>query len=163
MRTPNLSRRIAALTIAAVAALGLTGCTGFPAGSPSGSATGGAASESPAAGGDGEQTVEEACQLVTDTITEATAEFEQATTDDPAAVADAFNAAAQSIADASTQVTNEEVAALLPSLQELFEQVAEVLPAIIEGDTSKASEFEQMGTDLQESMQQFEELCGPVE
>lgn len=161
MRTPLFSRRLAAVAIAAAAVFGLTGCVGFPAGSgsaaPSASATSDAGS-----GGEG-QTTQEACQLVNDTITSATEEFEQATTEDPEAVAEAFRAAAQSIADASGQVTNEEVAALLPSLQELFEKVADLLPAIIAGDTSKAAEFEEMGADLQASMQEFETLCSAAE
>ncbi|MHC2999514.1 hypothetical protein [Microbacterium sp. HJ5] len=165
MRTPTFSRRIAALTLAAVAVFGLAGCTGFPAGSgtpaPSTSSTadGGAGAGSD----DGTQTTAEACQLVQDTITDATAEFEQATTDDPAAVAEAFQAAAQSIADATGEVSNEEVAALLPPLQDVFERVAEVLPAIIEGDTSRTEEFQELGADLQTSMEQFNELCTPAE
>ncbi|KRB38673.1 hypothetical protein ASD93_01580 [Microbacterium sp. Root180] len=100
---------------------------------------------------------------MTDTITSATDEFEQATSEDATAAAEAFHAAAASIADASSQVTNEEVAALLPSLQELFENVADLLPAIIEGDEAKSAEFAEVGTDLQTTMQQFEELCAPAE
>ncbi len=160
MRTPLLSRRLAAVAIAAAAVFGLTGCVGFPAGS--GSAAPSASASSDAGSGEG-QTTQEACQLVNDTIPSATEEFEQATTEDPEAVAEAFRAAAQSIADASGQVTNEEVAALLPSLQELFEKVADLLPAIIAGDTSKAAEFEEMGADLQASMQEFETLCSAAE
>lgn len=168
MRTPFLSRRIAALALTAAALVGLTACTGLPggAGTPAPSTSASADADSGDSGDTGDsgsgQTTEEACQLVKDTITDATAEFEQATTDDPAAVAEAFQAAAQSIADASDSVTNEEVAALLPSLQDLFEKVSEILPGIIEGDTSKVTEFEEMGTELQASMQEFEELCGPV-
>lgn len=160
MLTPLRSRRFAAVVIAAAALAGLTACTGSPAG------TGGSANSSAPAedgSGGGAQTTEEACQLVQDTITDATSEFEEATGEDPAAAAEAFQAAAQSIADASADVTNEEVAALLPPLQELFERVAEVLPAIIDGDTSKLTEFEEIGTDLQTSMQQFQELCGASE
>ncbi len=161
MRTPNLSRRLAAVAIVASALVGLTACTGFPAGSgspaPSASLTSGDGGS-----GDG-PTTEEACQLVNDTITAATEEFENLAADDPAAVVEAFREAAQSIADASSQVTNDEVAAFLPSLQELFTDVADLLPAIVEGDTSKAAEFQQVGTDLQTAMQEFEELCAPAE
>ncbi len=165
MRTPNLSRRLAAVAIVASALVGLTACTGFPAGSgspaPSASLTSDAGSGD---GGSGDgQTTEEACQLVNDTITAATEEFENLAADDPAAVVEAFREAAQSIADASSQVTNDEVAAFLPSLQELFTDVADLLPAIVEGDTSKAAEFQQVGTDLQTAMQEFEELCAPAE
>ncbi|MCW3492225.1 hypothetical protein [Microbacterium sp. SSM24] len=160
MRTTDLSRRFAAIVIAVGALAGLTACTGAPAPSNSSASTDGGSGD----GGSGDgQTTEEACQLVSDTITSATDEFEQATDEDATVAAEAFHAAAQSIADASSQVTNEEVAALLPSLQELFENVADLLPAIIEGDTSKSEEFAQVGTDLQTTMQEFQELCAPAE
>lgn len=161
MLSPLRSRRLAAVVIAAAALAGLTACTGSPTGSNSSAPSSSTSAEG--GSGDGAQSTEEACQLVQDTITDATSEFEQATGEDPEAAAEAFQAAAQSIADASSQITNEEVAALLPDLQQLFESVAEVLPAIIEGDTSKLTEFEEIGTDLQASMQQFQELCGPGE
>lgn len=161
MPTTRLSRGLAAVAIASTALLGLTACTGFPG--AAGSSTSAPGDSGPDGGSGDGQSVQEACQLVNDTITSATEEFEQATTEDPAAVTEAFTAAADSIAEASTRITNEEVAAILPSLQELFEQVAELVPAIIEGDTSKAAEFGEISEDLQSSMQEFEALCGASE
>lgn len=164
MLSAPLTRRLAAAAIVLGALWGVTGCTGLPSsGSGSGSGSGSSGSETSEGSGSGGQTVAEACTLVSDTITSATDEFEQATSDDPAAVADAFTAAAQSVSDAGAEVTNEEVAALLPPLQDLFERVAELLPAIIEGDTARAAEFQEVGDDLQTTMGEFDALCGSSE
>lgn len=165
MRTPILPRRIAALTLAAVALVGLTGCTGFSAGSgspaPTSSATEGAGSDD--GSGDGTQTTAEACQLVTDIMTEATAEFENMDANDPDAVVQAMEAAVASLDDAQSQVTNAEVAAILPDMQEMFQQVADIMAAIVAGDASKVGELQELGTSFQETGQRFEELCAPTE
>ncbi|MDY0910550.1 hypothetical protein [Microbacterium sp. CFBP9034] len=171
MRTPSTSRRFAALTLTAVALLGLTGCTGFPTGastpgvSPTSSADaeGGADDGSGEGSSDGSQTTEEACQLVQDTITDATAEFENVDGQDPSAVVDGMKAAAERLAETSSQITNEEVAAVVPSLQQMFEQVAEVMAAIVDGETDRLGELEEIGTTFQETTEQFQELCAPTE
>lgn len=165
MRTPFLSRRIAALALATVALVGLTGCTGFPAGSGSSTPSASVTDESGAGEGsdDGTQTTAEACQLVQETITEATAEFENVDTSDPGAVVEGMEAAAASLADMSSQITNEEVAAILPDLQAMFEKVAEVMATIVAGDASKLGELEEIGTSFQETTQRFQELCAPAE
>ena len=164
MRTPFLPRRLAALTLAAIAAVGLAGCTGLPAGSgwtgPANSAT-----QSVGAEGSGEdtQSTAEACQLVNDIMTEATAEFENMDPNDPNAVVEGMEAAVQSLSDASDQVTNEEVAAILPDLQAMFEQVADLMGAIVAGDASKVGELEDLGASFQETGARFQELCAPAE
>src|SRR6478609_3752653 len=77
-----MNRRIAALSLSAVLALGLAGCTVSPTpGSPSPSRSAPAASSSA-----GSQSVAEACALVQQTIDQATDEFSKATTADPAEV-----------------------------------------------------------------------------
>lgn len=166
--TPILSRRIAALTLAAVAVLGLSGCMGFPAGSGSSTPSASASESSPDEGsgddsGDGTQTTAEACQLVQETIAEATAEFENVDATDPTAVVEGMEAAAESLADAASKVTNEEVAALLPDLQAMFEEVAAVMAHIVAGDASKLGELEQIGTKFQETTQRLQDLCAPAE
>ena len=155
MRTTLLPHRLAALTLAAVAALGLTGCTGAGGGS-------GAPTSSDASDG-GTQTTAEACELVNDIMTDATAEFENMDPNDPDAVVEAMDAAVQSLADASDQVTNEDVAAILPDLQAMFGQVADLMSAIVEGDTSKVGELQDLGAGFQETGARFEELCAPEE
>lgn len=162
MRTPFLSRRLAAVVIVAGALAGLTACTGSPAGSSTPSPSTSSSAEAGGGSGDG-QTTEEACQLVNDTITAATQEFENLAADDPSAVVEGMQAAAQSLADASTQITNEEVAAIIPELQEMFEQTAEVMSAIVDGDTDRLGELQEIGSSFAETTQRFGELCAPQE
>ncbi|WP_214466148.1 hypothetical protein [Microbacterium flavescens] len=154
MRTTYLPHRLAALTLAAVALIGLTGCTGPGAGNGDQSASG---------TDNGTQTTTEACEVVNDIMTEATAEFENMDPNDPDAVVEAMDAAVQSLSDASEQVSNEEVAAILPDLQAMFGQVADLMAAIVEGDTSKVGELEDLGASFKETGARFEELCAPSE
>jgi hypothetical protein len=162
MRTPTFPRSFAAVTLAAVALFGLAACTGAPSSSDSG-APANSSAPGDGAGNGGAQTTEEACALVQDTITDVTTEFENVGTDDPAAAVEAMETAAQRISELAPEITDEQVAATLPALQELFEQAAEVVGAIVEGDTSKLGEFEELGPSMQESMQEFQELCAPEE
>jgi len=157
-----LRRRIAVLAIAGTAIFGLSACTGTPVTPQSSSTTGGSTpqNQDDTAGDEG-QTTAEACTLIQDTITQATDEFENVSSEDPAAVVAAMEAAAQRIAEASTQVTNDEVAALLPSLQGMFQGVADAMGAIAEGDVSKLSEVEELGTGFQETSEKFQALCAP--
>jgi len=152
-----MNRRITALTIAASALLGLTACTAFPAASPSPSRTA-EATESP--DGDG-QTVAEACAMVQDTIQQASEDFQNAAQDDPGAVVEAMNTAAAQLADAAEQITNEDVAAVLPGVQEMFSTTAEILQDIVEGDVSKIGELATIGETFQETVREFEDLCAP--
>jgi hypothetical protein len=163
MSTSRVSRRVAALTLAGVSIFGLAGCTGAPPAieQPSRTATPSAPSDDDATG-DGGQSTAEACRLVEDTIEQASAEFENVSNEDPTAVIEAMRSAAQKLADASTQVTNDEVAALLPSLQKMFTDVAEVMTALAEGDASRIAEIEELGTSLQETSAKFQELCAPA-
>jgi hypothetical protein len=152
-----MNRRFAALTIAAVALFGLTACTG----SSGDSGDSPPASESSApSDGDG-QSVADACALVQDTIEDATAEFGEASVQDPAAVVDAMQAAAGKLAEAASQVTNEDVAAILPDLEEMFATTAEVMQGIVEGDISKLDDLTALGDGFQETTQRFQELCAP--
>lgn len=161
MSPTPLSRRLAALTISAVALLGLTACSGLPAISGGTPTSGASAPRTDDAAGDEGQSTADACSLVQDTITQATEEFENVSADDPGAVVAAMETAAQRIADASAQVTNDEVAALLPSLQDMFQNVGELMGALAEGDVSKLAEVEKLGTSFQETSQKFQELCAP--
>ena len=96
-------------------------------------------------------------------MTDASAEFENMDPNDPDAVVEAMDAAVQSLAEASNQVTNEEVKAILPELQSMFGQVADLMSAIVEGDASKVGELEELGEGFQETGARFQELCTPAE
>lgn len=174
MRTQILPRRFAALTLATVALIGLTGCTGFPTGTAG--STPSATSSEPADGAgdgsdsgtgegsaDGEQTTAEACALIEETMTEATAGFENLDPENPDAIVEGMEAAVQTLSDLSTEITNEEVAAILPELQTTFQQVADIMAAIVAGDASKVAEFEQLGASFQETGERYQELCAPTE
>ncbi len=152
-----MNRRIAALALAAVALLGLTACTGAP---PFGGGTAGPTIGTDAPGDDG-QSVSDACDLIATTITEATTEFESAASADPAAIVEAMKSAAQKLADAAGRVTNDEVAALLPDLQAMFDQTSEVMQALVDGDVSKLGDLTELGETFQDTTTRFQELCSP--
>lgn len=149
-----MNRRIAALTITVVALFGLTACTGSPA--DTNSASSAPSSDQP---GDDGQSTADACALIQQSIEEATAEFESVSTADPAAVVDAMRAAGVQLADTATQITNDEVAAVVPSLQEMFAEVGEVMEAIGRGDVTKVNELSQLGTKFQETSERFQQVC----
>lgn len=153
-----MNRRITALALTAVALFGLTACTAPNASPATSTSAGASAGTESGASGDG-QTVAEACALVQQTITEATSEFESAASADPAAVVEAMRNAADSIAGAASQVSNEEVAALLPSLQEMFGKTSEIMQALVDGDVSKLGEMAEIGQSFQETTETFQNLC----
>lgn len=156
-QTPGFrTRRIASLTLAAIALFGLTACTG----SPSAPSTTGSAQSSDQPGDDGQSTTD-ACALIQDSIQAATAEFESIATSDPAAVVDAMTSAAERLSDTAAQVTNDEVAAALPALQDMFTEVAGVMDAIAKGDVTKVDDLSQLGTKFQETSETFQEICAP--
>lgn len=150
----SVVRALAALSLTAAAAWGLTACTG----SPSASAPT-ASSQSSDEPGDAGQSKADACALIAESIQDATAEFEGIATADPAAVVDAMGAAAEQLSDTATQVTNDEVAAVLPSVQAMFAEVAEVMDAIARGDVTKVDDLSQLATEFQETSDAFQEVC----
>lgn len=157
-------RRLAALLLVSVALTSLTACSGISSEQPSPEATVSTPDAREGAGdetGDAGQTTAEACALVQDTIEDATAEFEDVSAEDPAAVVEAMRSAADRIAAASSEITNDEVAALLPSLQSMFDKVADVMGAIASGDASKLADAEELGSGFQETSEKFQELCAP--
>ena len=156
------TRTIASLTLATVALLGLTACTGSPAGTgaPADPSASRSTQSSDQPGDDGQSTAD-ACALIQESIQEATAEFQSVATADPAAVVDAMTSAAERLSDTATQVTNDEVADVVPALQEMFTQAAEVMDAISLGDVSKVDDLSQIGTKLQETSETFQEICAP--
>lgn len=152
------ARSIAAITIAVVATFGLAACTGSPTGGSSRSAGASGNVDTP---GDEGQSTADACALIQQTISDATAEFESASSDDPTQVVESMKAAAEKLSAAAATVTNDDVAALLPSLQEMFGKAAEVMQAIVDGDTSKLGDLSELGTDFQATSEKFQEICTP--
>lgn len=146
-----MSRRIAALALIGLTVTGLASCTASP--DP---ATNSATGDAP---GDDGQSVAQACALVQDTISAATADVEDVGAEDPAAAVDAMRAAASELSESAGSITNDAMAALLPSLQELFTQTADIMGAIVDGDTSKAGEMTALGEKFSSTTDEFQTLC----
>lgn len=147
--------RIAALVVSAAALLAVSACTGPPSGSVSATVSPGA--DRP---GDDGQSTADACALIQESIQEATEEFESTATTDPATAAAAMTSAAERLAANAAEITNDEVAALLPSLRDMFAEVGAVMDDIVQGDASKVPELSRLGTELRETSEAFQEVCG---
>ena len=157
-----MNRTFPAAAMTAAALLLLVGCTADA--EPDTAATAATAEDestgqSQDAPGDDGQSVEDACAVIAQTITDATAEFEGGDADDLAAVAEAMEAAAAELATEAGAITNDEVAALVPDLQQMFAEAGEVFVALGEGDASGVEDLEEIGTRFQETGAAFEELC----
>ncbi|QIG38441.1 hypothetical protein G5T42_02235 [Microbacterium sp. 4R-513] len=154
-----MNRRIAIVSLSAAVLLGLAGCT-LPSTNGAATSSEPSSTASTTSSADG-QSVEDACALIQDTIAEATDEFGKAATEDPAQVVEAMKSAADKLTDAASQVTNEDVAALLPDLQEMFAKTAETMQGIVDGDVSKLEDLTSLGDEFQDTSQRFQELCAP--
>ncbi len=163
MTPSRIGGRLAALALAAVTLLGLTACTGTPTGSsaPSRTSSSAATPVIEDVTGDSGQSTADACRVIQDTIERASATFDDVSNEDPAALVEAMEAAAQELADASARITNDEVGALLPSLQQMFSDVADLMGALAEGDSSRIAEVEELGASFRETSARYQELCTP--
>ena len=151
----SMRRRIAAASIAAVVLLGMTACTGSPGGGISASGIPKSSDEP----GDEGQSTSDACALIREGIEKATDEFESAPSDDPSAVLESMKQAAQRIAELSPQITNDEVAAILPALQAMFAEAGEVMDAVARGDLSQVDDLSELGTRFHQTSEAFQEIC----
>jgi hypothetical protein len=150
-----MSHRLVAVVLASIAVFGVSACTASPAVPGSGSVSPG--SDQP---GDEGQSTAEACALIQESIQEATEEFESAATTDPATAAAAMTSAAERLGENAAEITNDEVAALLPPLREMFAEVGAVMDDIVQGDDSKVPELSRLGVELRETSEAFKEVCG---
>lgn len=150
-----MSLRIAALVLVAASALGLSACTAAPA-APGGSS----ASPGTDQPGDEGQSTADACALIQESIQEATQEFENAASTDPATAAAAMTRAAERLAENAGEITNDEVAALLPGLRDMFAEVGAVMDDIVQGDASQLPELSRLGEELRATSEDFREVCG---
>jgi hypothetical protein len=149
-----MSRRLSALALAAALMLSLTACTA-PGADPATGSTPGAADQP----GDAGQSTADACAIVQGSIDDATAAFSEASVDDPATVVEAMQAASAELETVSAQVTNDEVAALVPSLRALFDQAAEAMDALASGDVTRLGEINETAESFTETTARFQELC----
>jgi FAD/FMN-containing dehydrogenase len=145
-----VNRRLASAPLALVTVLLMSGCTGAP--QPSSST----ASDAP---GDDGQSIADACAIVQSSIDEATSAFSSASPEDPGAVVSALQEASAELAEVAPQVTNDEVAALLAPLGDMFAQAAEAMEALGRGDVTRVGEISELSGSLQESAAAYQELC----
>jgi hypothetical protein len=150
-----MRRRLAALALAALLSAGLVACAPTDGGSADGPTI------SADAPGDDGQSAADACSIVRSSIDSATEAFSSATADDPSSVVEALRTASEGLATVSGEVTNDEVAALLPPLQEMFVTASDAMEAVASGDVARLTEIGELAGDLQESVTRFQELCAP--
>jgi uncharacterized protein with HEPN domain len=158
-----MNRRLAVFAIAAVAALGLTACSGGSA-SPEtegdGDTTATAPAEQPAA----DQSVEDACAEVQVKIQDAStavSEIDVSTAaDDPQATVDAFTETVEGVGEAADSVSNEEVKAAVTAVYEDFVALRDGLEQVlVEQNMDAASDLTTVATDVQTSAQELSTLC----
>ena len=163
-----MNRKIAAWTIAAVAVLGLTACSGAPSASDEGSDEI-TSSEAPAentAEDTGDQSVADACKVATEDITAATASLSnldlEAATADPQGTLDTFTATTDALGTAVESVNNAEVKDAVTAIHEDFTELRDLLSAVlIDQDLAAAEGLTTMNADLQTSAAAFYTLCTP--
>jgi hypothetical protein len=68
--------------------------------------------------------------------------------------------ASERLVAASKDVTNDEVAAVLPPLQETYAKVSEVMGDLVGGDVSKMDELAELSASYQEAAGAYADLCG---
>ncbi|MFS0733778.1 hypothetical protein ABC304_17465 [Microbacterium sp. 1P10UB] len=161
MRRTRTAHLCAALALTATAVFGMTACTASPTAAPavSGSAGASAPASSGDDAGDGGQSTADACALVQQTISAATDDFQSASAEDPGAVADSMTAAAEQLSSISAQVTNDQVAAVVPELKDMFTQASGIMRSVADGDMSKVGDLTDLGTQFQETGQRFADIC----
>lgn len=159
-----MNRRIAAWTIAAVAVLGLTACSGTPSSSDDTTKTESSAPAEETSEPTSEQSVADACASATTQIQSATQSLTSldvsAASADPQGTVDTFTESVDAIGAAAESVSNPEVKAAVTAVYEDFGAMRDLLAKVlIEQDMSVATEMTAVSTDVQESALAVSELC----
>ncbi|WP_334148022.1 hypothetical protein [Microbacterium sp.] len=156
-----MNRRLAALTIAAVAVLGLTACSGSPS----------ASEETSSSNETAAPTAESSDQSVADACASASAQVQDATKDltsidmttaaaDPQGTIDTFTQSVDAIGAAAESISNPEVKAAVTDVYEDFGAMRDVLSKVlIDQDMDAAAEMTQVSADVQESATAIGTLC----
>ncbi|RLK47845.1 hypothetical protein [Microbacterium telephonicum] len=145
------SRLPLALTAAALGAVLLAGCTADP--------TAGSTSAPQSTTAPDTQTTADACAAVEDAVTGAVDAFQKVDPTDPQAAAQAFDDLASSLGTAADAVSDSEVGALLPRLQQDFATAAEVMGAVAGGDLGRVGDLQAPTADIQDAFGEFAALC----
>jgi hypothetical protein len=154
-----MNRRIAALTIATVAVLGLTGCAGAPSSTDDKSGDAAPVEETKT-----DQSVEDACAIVLPELTEASKAMGEidptAAGADPQATVDQFNAFVETLGGTIDKVSNTEVKDATTAVYDDFAALGEVMTKVlVDQDLEAAADMSTITTDMTESATALQELC----
>jgi len=156
-----MNRRIAAWTIAAVAVLGLTACSGTPA--AEGDKSDEAGDSAPVEETNTDQSVEEACGIVLPKLQEASSaagEIDTTGATDPQTTVDQFSTVVDAFGEAADSVSNTEVKEATTAVHENFVALGDVLSAVlIDQDLEAASDITTITSDVTTSATALQELC----
>lgn len=159
-----MNRRLAALTIAAVAILGLTACSGSPSASESTSAPESSAPAEQSSAPSSDQSVADACASAATQVQAATSELGSldvsAAAADPQGTVDTFTQSVDAIGAAAESISNPEVKDAVTAVYEDFGAMRDVLSKVlVDGDQAAAAEMATVSADVQESALAIGELC----
>lgn len=159
-----MNRQIAAWTIAVVAVLGLTACSGSPGESDDTSADSSASESTPAAEASTDQSVADACAMVGEKVSAATGSLSgldiSTAMDDPQGTVDSFSDTVAAIGEAAEAVTNSEVKDATAAVYEDFGALRDLLSTVlVDKDTSVSAELAAVSSDVQESASALGALC----
>lgn len=156
-----MNRRIAAWTIAAVAVLGLTACSGSPAAEDNTSNEAG--DSAPVEETNTDQSVEDACGIVLPKLQDANAaasEIDTTGATDPQTTVDQFSTVVDAFGEAADSVDNAEVKEATSAVHEDFAALGDVLSKVlIDQDLTAAEGMTTITADLTESATALQELC----
>jgi hypothetical protein len=170
-----MTRRLATWAIVAIAALGLSACSGSPSAPTSPTenpaTTASAAPETTPAAPEtapAEQSLAEACVEPTkklmeasERLTEISNRLTEANGEDPQAMVDALAELADYFGTVAESTTHPELKKALSGIEESYRKFSEIVAKVlIDKDTSAASDVMTVMNDLQESATAFQKLCG---
>jgi hypothetical protein len=158
-----MNRRIAAWTIAAVAVLGLTACSGSPSTSEEPAEDANTTEEAPAET-NADQSVADACSVIIAEVSEASSSMSgldmESAAADPQATVDTFTETVDAIGAAADSISNEEVKVVADALYDQYGQLRDILSAVlIDQDMSAASDMTTLSTDITETATELSTLC----
>ncbi len=158
-----MNRRIAAWTIAAVAVLGLTACSGGPAADDTkGDDTSNSADSTPTEETNSDQSVEDACGIVIPELTEASSAMSSVdvAAADPQATVDEFKTFIGALGETVDKVSNPEVKEATTAVYDDFVTLGDLLQkVVVDQDLSAAEDMSSVTSDMTESATALQELC----
>ncbi|HCS61813.1 MAG TPA: hypothetical protein DIW46_10540 [Microbacterium sp.] len=157
-----MNRRIAAWTIATVAVLGLTACSGAPAAEDASKDSDKADDSAAVEETNTDQSVEDACGIVIPEMTEASSAMNDvdAAAADPQATVDQFNEVVTALGETADKVTNPEVKDATTAVYDDFVKLADILEkVVVDQDVSASEDLGTISSDMMESATALQELC----